>query len=71
MSKKKRLSEGILGNFFKGLFGTLNIDKHIAKQVLKDPRVQKQMKQVQKSMAKIEDAANYLKSTLQNDDNVY
>lgn len=48
--KKSRIDQGTLSKFFKSIFDNFGISKAIANEVMKDPYVQKEMKQVRKSL---------------------
>lgn len=69
--KKDRdlLTQGFLQQFFTGMFKSLGIDRKIAVKVMKDPNLQKQIKEVQKTLKRVQDLAQDYADLQSNDYN--
>ncbi len=59
--EKQILTEGFLSSLFTIIFQALGIDKIVAANIIRDPEVKRQMKNVQKSLQVIQNSAKQWK----------
>ena len=68
---KKKLNQGFFNKLFGSIFGTMGIQKKIVKNIIRDPYVKKQMKNVQKGLNNIKKYADYLQQLNDSDKDNY